>query len=299
MLVVLNPAAGRAEAAASWGPVERALVEAGALTVTVRLTAELADARRWGRDAAHEGFDVVLVGGGDGTVAAVASGVVQGCGLPLGILPTGTGNGLARTLRLPASPLAAIRAMRTGRETRVDALEVVSHDRLALVFAGAGLDAEINRDADAPRKRRFGTLAYAGATVRNLVGRRNRRVELTLDGQVENVDAHAVSVFNAGVIEIAGMEFGPPADPHDGLLDVAVFRTPGPFRASGQVLRLLLGRPKQAELLVAKHVRIASDPPMLVHVDGEVVGSTPLEVRTRRGVLRFLADAAYTGETVR
>jgi len=294
VLVVLNPVSGRAEAAELAQPLERALREMGAGRIVVRLTDAIGDAVCWAREAGAEGFDVLLVGGGDGTVAAAATGVLEGgADLPIGILPTGTGNGLARMLRLPNDPLKAVHALHAGRPVRIDAVEVPSHDRIALVFVGAGLDAEVNRDADAASKRRFGTLAYAAATVRNLVGRRSQRLTLTLDDRREQLAGHAVSVFNAGIIEIAGIEFGPPANPHDGRLDVAVFRSPGFAAAAGQVLRLLIGRPKRAELEGAAHVHLEADPPMPVHVDGDVVGSTPLEARVRPAALRFLADASY------
>lgn len=294
VLVILNPASGRAEAGDLARSLERALQEADAARVVVRRTGAIDDAIRWARDAAAEGFGALLVGGGDGTVAAAATGVLEGgADLPIGILPIGTGNGLAHMLRLPTDPLKSVRALDAGRPVRVDAIEVPSHDRVGLVFAGAGLDAEVNRDADAASKRRFGTLAYAASTVRNLVGRRNQRLSLTLDGHRMELVGHAVSVFNAGIIEIAGLEFGPPANPHDGRLDVAVFRSPSFPAAAGQVLRLLIGRPKRAELVGATHVRLEADPPMPVHVDGDVVGTTPLEARVRPGALCFLAAASY------
>lgn len=150
---------------------------------------------------------------------------------------------------------------------------------------------------DAGKKRRYGFVAYVAAAGRNLLGRRNRRVALTLDGRTERLAAHTLSMINAGLITVAGIEVGPPADPHDGRLDVAVFSSPNPFGAAAQVWRLLTGRPTRAELLRAGEVRLTSDRPLLVHVDGDVVGTTPLNALVHRAAVSFIADATYVRPT--
>jgi len=293
-LVVLNPSSGRSDAQKIEAAIEAELADAGATRVVVRRTAAIDDATRWAEGAADEGFEVIVVVGGDGTVTAVATGVLcSGHDLPIGIVARGTGNGVAQALRLPTESVEAVRALRAGHPVRFDAIEVVSHDRWSLLFLGAGLDAEINRDADAGQKRRFGYLAYLGAALRNLAGRRNHRVTLTIDGEVRDVAAHSVSVINSGVVRLAAVEVGPPSDPHDGRFDVALFRSPHPLAALAQVLRLVGGRPGPAELLHATHVRVEAHPPLLMHIDGDVVGPTPFEARIRPGAVTFIADADY------
>jgi diacylglycerol kinase (ATP) len=294
VLVVLNPSSGRADAREVESMIEAELAEADAARVVVRPTVDIGDATRWAEAAGDEGFDAVLAVGGDGTVTAVAAGVLRsGRDLPIGIVARGTGNGVAQVLRLPTEPGEALRALREGHPVAFDAIEVLSHDRWSLLFLGAGLDAEINRDADATQKRRFGYLAYLGATVRNLGGRRNHRVTLTIDGERRDVAAHTVSVINSGTLRLGGVEVGPPSDPQDGLIDVAVFRSPHPLAALAQVLRLVGGRPGPAELLRTRHVRVEAHPPLLMHIDGDVVGDTPFEARVRPGAVTFIADADY------
>jgi diacylglycerol kinase (ATP) len=293
-LVVLNPSSGRGDAQKVVAAIEAELADAGATRVVVRETAAIDDATRWAEGAADEGFEVIVVVGGDGTVTAVATGVLRsGHDLPIGIVARGTGNGVAQALRLPTEPEEAVRALRAGHPVPFDAIEVTSHDRWSLLFLGAGLDAEINRDADAGQKRRFGYLAYLGAALRNLAGRRNRRITLTLDDETRDVAAHTVSVINSGVVRLAAVEVGPPSDPHDGRFDVALFRSPHPLAALAQVLRLVGGRPGPAELLHATHVRVEAHPPLLMHIDGDVVGPTPFEARIRPGAVTFIADADY------
>lgn len=293
-LVVLNPSSGRGDAREIEAAIDDELTDAGATRVVVRTTAAIDDATRWAESAADEGFDAVVAVGGDGTVTAVATGVLRsGHDLPIGIVARGTGNGVAQALRLPTEPQEAVRALRAGHPVPFDAIEVVSHGRWSLLFLGAGLDAQINRDADAGQKRRCGYLAYVGAALRNVAGRRNRHVTLTIDGEARDVAAHTVSVINSGVVRLAGVEVGPPSDPHDGRLDVALFRSPHPLAALAQLLRLVGGRPGPAELLHASHVRVEAQPPLLMHVDGDVIGHTPFEARIRPRAVTFIADADY------
>ncbi len=297
-LVILNPASGRGAADTVERAITARLNELGA-RADVRRTTGAGDATAWAADAASEGFEIVLAAGGDGTVTAAAAGIVRaGHGLPLGVVPMGTGNGLARVLHIPIDPVKALGALAGGEMVRLDVMRRVGRDEVALIFFGAGLDAEINRDADATSKKRFGFFAYLGAAARNLWGRRNHRVELTLDGQSETLSAHTVSLFNAASLELAGLDVGPDVDPHDGQLDVAVLRNPGFLRSLAAVLRLVSGPRGVGDLRRARRVRIEAEPPLLVHADGDVVGHTPLEVELLPRALSAIAASGYRDEVV-
>lgn len=293
VLVILNPTSGRARPDAMESTISDAADEVGA-ALEVRRTGGVDDVTAWARDAGSEGFEVVLIAGGDGTVTAATAGMLRAeRAVPLGIVPIGTGNGLARVLRLPIDPVKAIAALERGRVVRLDVMRRVDDGAPALIFFGAGLDAEINRDADAQSKARFGYLAYLAAAGRNMWGRRNHRVTLTVDGATEALAAHTVTLFNAASLELVGLDVGPDVDPHDGHLDVAVLRNPGFWHSAAQVLRLVGGPRGLGELRPARRVRIDATPPLLVHADGDVVGSTPLEVELVPGALEVIADAAY------
>jgi YegS/Rv2252/BmrU family lipid kinase len=293
-LVILNPASGKAKPEVAERAIVTALEAAGA-SAELRMTSEPDDPRTWARGAGEEGFEIVLAAGGDGTVTAVATGLLESDhGVPLGIVPMGTGNGLARVLRLPIDAGKAIAAMHEGHEVELDVMRVTTPASIALFFLGAGLDAEINRDADPVSKARFGFLAYLGATARNLWGRRNHRVELTIDGTRETIAAHTVTVFNAGQFAFAGLDVGPAVDPHDGYLDITVMRSPGFWPSLGAVLRLASGqRDADATTRRARSFRIEAQPPLLVHIDGDVVGSTPVEAAVAPGALRVIAAQDY------
>ena len=297
VLVVLNPVSGGGTASKSEEPVRAALVAVGA-HAEIRHTGNTEDARAWACAAADEGFDVVLAFGGDGTANEVARGLLDAGGrVELGVLPVGTGNGLARVLDLPIDPEKAVAALAAGRTVDLDVVEVLNPEGIALLFVGAGLDADVNRDADSNAKARFGFAAYVWAILRRLPRLRGHRVTLTLDGETRRVNAHTVTLINAGRIDLSGVPVGPDVDPHDGRVDVAVLRSPDLWRAAAAVVRLVTRAGSRRQFERAREVRVEADPPLPVHFDGDVVGTTPLVARVLPGALRVIAGARYLRNT--
>lgn len=297
VLVVLNPASGGGAASEAEGSVRLALETVGA-RAEIRHTGNADDARTWARIAADEGFDVVLAFGGDGTANEVARGLLDAGGrAELGVLPVGTGNGLARVLDVPIDPEKAVVALAAGRTVDFDVVEVLAPEGIALLFLGAGLDADINRDASAAAKARFGFLAYVWAVLRRLPRLRGHRVVLTLDGETTRLSAHTVTLFNAGRLVLGGVPVGPDADPHDGRIDVAVLRSPDFWRAAAAVVRLVTRRGSRRQFERAREVRLEADPPLPVHFDGDVVGTTPLVARVLPAALRVIAGPRYLRST--
>jgi YegS/Rv2252/BmrU family lipid kinase len=292
VLVILNPTSGRARPERASMVVQKALERVGAVA-TVQVSDASDEPARLAAAAAEAGYDVVIAAGGDGTVTAVASGLLTTPSpLPMGIVPLGTGNGLARVLRLPIDPAGAIAALQGGHIVALDVVKVDTPTPYALFFLGAGLDAEIMADADTEAKTRLGYLAYLRATLRRLQHRRTHRFEVVLDGQRERFAAHTVTLFNAGQFRLAGLELGPPVDPHDGRLDVAIIRSNNPWRSAAVMLRLATGQPRTF-VRSATTFRIDATPPLLVHVDGDVVGSTPLVGEVVPRALPCIAAADY------
>ena len=130
------------------------------------------------RQALAAGADLVLVCGGDGTVAACA-GAVAGTGVPIGIVPTGTGNLLVRNLRLPFEvPAALDRALGRRRRT-IDLLE--ADGRRFAVMAGLGFDAAMIRETGEQAKARHGWAAYILGGLRALRNTARARYEVRVD----------------------------------------------------------------------------------------------------------------------
>lgn len=186
--------------------------------------------------AAADGVGLVIACGGDGTVRSVARGLI-GTGVPMGIVPTGTGNLLARNLQLPLDDIDAAMATAMAGHTRaIDLGEVHytdedgrEHDDVFLVMLGAGMDAELIAGADEGLKARVGWIAYVGSFTRAVVrGHRIKAVFSVGRGPKTYSRTRSLLVANCGMLQ-AGMVLVPDALIDDGLLDILTLRVKGPM----------------------------------------------------------------------
>ena len=159
-------------------------------------------------------IDCVIIGGGDGTLNAAAPALVE-TGLPLGILPLGTANDLARTLEIAPDPVAAARIIATGPTRRLDLGEV--NGRLFWNVASIGLSADLAKEITSETKKRWGKLGYGIAAIRLLVRMRPFTADITHDGVTERVKTVQIAVGN-GRHYGGGMIVQASADLDDGLL---------------------------------------------------------------------------------
>jgi len=292
ILVLLNPKAGRRDIDRVREAVRSGLNGSGAEVDFVEVSPGC-EARTLTAGAAGRGYDLVLVAGGDGTVARAAAGLV-GSSLPLGIVPTGTGNIVATNLGIPMAPREAARAAFLGTPTPCD-VGRTDDGRIFLLAAGAGYDADLIRDADRELKRRFGPLAYLFAMFKNL---RVRRARYTVEmDHAYRVHVHAKTVLVCNVGRTMGaLPLVPDARVDDGLLHVVVFT----FAGFGQLLVLffkaVFGRLKGTpgvQFFKARHVRILASRPMPVQVDGEFIDrTTPLEMSIMPGAVTLVRPPA-------
>lgn len=225
------------------------------------------------------GARLVLVCGGDGTVAACA-GALTGTGVAMAIVPVGTGNLLARNLGIPLDLGQALDVAFGADERLIDVLE--AGEQRFTVMAGLGFDAALIRDTDEKLKRRFGWLAYLGGMARAM--RRSPHAHFTIavdDGLPLSTEAIGVLVGNVGQLE-AGITLMPDASPDDGHLDVIVLkpRTIGDWPALvWRILRRRANAGRQADILRGKRVTIESAVALPIEFDGEFRGeATELRV---------------------
>jgi YegS/Rv2252/BmrU family lipid kinase len=235
--------------------------------------------------AALDGIDLVVAVGGDGTVRGCAEGLAK-TGVPLGIVPHGTANLLARTLRVPGHPRAALAvALDSGGVDRTIDL-AVADDVPFTAMAGMGLDAAVV--AGTKLKHQFGWLAYAmsGAVHLTLPP---TRFSIRVDGgaPVERT-ARSVVVGNSGLLP-GGFSLLPDARPDDGLLDVGVLAPHGPFgwpRVATRVLAHSHHEDRMLERFQARQVEIIASAPLPREIDGELVTtSRSLTVGVQPGAL--------------
>lgn len=237
---------------------------------------------RQAAQAVRDGADLVLACGGDGTVTACVDGVA-GSGVPLGILPLGTGNLLARNLGLPLDLDAALVTALAGTNRRLDAGSANGHT--FVVMAGLGFDAKMLGDSSEPLKKRLGWVAYVLSALRHL---RDRpvRVSLVADGGAPlRCRASAVIVGNVGWLQ-GGIRLLPDALPDDGTLNAVVLTARGWAGWLRLAVRVLLRResPGQMTRVRFRHLTIDADREQPWELDGEVMGGTKrLMITTQPG----------------
>ncbi|MGV8909004.1 MAG: diacylglycerol/lipid kinase family protein [Propionicimonas sp.] len=239
------------------------------------------------RQALAEGATLVCPLGGDGTVRSVATAMV-GSDVPMGLLPGGTGNLLARNLGLPVDDLeAALTVALTGRDADIDVGEVTWDDdepAVFLVMAGMGLDAEMMAGVDEGLKRRVGWLAYAVSGAKALF-RLGFAVRVRADAErAVSQHARAVVVGNCGELA-GGLQLMPEASLIDGRLDT-VLASPNSI-AGWLALGLNVvsarrrGHPSLVRLVSAK-VQVTAREAVQAQLDGDAVGLRRLMTCTVR-----------------
>ncbi len=237
--------------------------------------------------AVHDECDVVFVCGGDGTVMAAVT-AMAGCDVPLAILPSGTGNLLARNLDLPINDEAA--CLRIGIGDRTRAIDVgVIEDRKFAVMAGLGFDAAMMRDAPEGLKKAVGWPAYVVSAGKHLRGR-GIRVTLTFDGGTPlHRRVRTVVVGNVGKLQ-GNIPLLPDAEPDDGILDVVVIATRNVIdwaRIGGRVLRRADVPDRRMERFTAKHVLIEASHRQPRQLDGDVIeDSRTMDITIEPGALQ-------------
>ena len=288
--VVVNPAAGQPQPILH--TLNQVFGEAG-VRWDVSVTQEPGDGIRLAREALQRGADIVAACGGDGTVMEVGNALV-GSDVPLAILPCGTGDVLAVELAIPPALADAARlaCSADARLRRIDAGQL--QDRYFLLRLTLGLTARQIGLTTREMRDRFGKLAYLIAGFQALGEAAPAMFRLTLDGRQEEYEAITCIVANAGRLGIHDLTISPGTSIDDGLLDVLAVRSLDLASLSSVVASIVAATPDQASLghWQAREIRIESDPPEPVVLDGEECGETPVELRVVPGALAVLVPPA-------
>lgn len=276
------------------------------------------------REALDAGAAVVLVAGGDGTVRAVSQAMADSH-VPLAIVPSGTGNLLARNLDLPlAEPEAMVAAAFDGdvhaidvgyaRLTRPDG----DHEEHAfVVMGGMGLDAAMIANTSGDLKKRVGWVAYVDGAAKSLVKAKPFPVMYQVLGhRMHRADVQSVLFANCGSLP-AGLELSPEASVTDGDLDIVIFQPKTAlgwlavwrrvawdnsvlrrFRAGRRILRL---RTKDNSVRYAKGpgIELAASEAHPVQLDGDEFGeATAASVRIEEGALRLAVPKGHVSASL-
>ena len=252
------------------------------------------------REAITSGTDLVLASGGDGTVSAVAEAVMQ-TDLPLGVIPRGTANAFSVALGIPTNLRAACETILAGTTRQVD---VATCNGLPMVLLGGiGFEAETVERANREMKNRFGVLAYLVAGMQQIADQEAFEADIEINGEINKFECSGITVANAAPpTSVLAQGFGEVIT-DDGLLDITIglssleaegigARLQGVGAIADLFTAALVKKPTQNEDILSLRVpklKITTTPPQKVVVDGEIIGTTPVEFECINKGLTILA----------
>jgi YegS/Rv2252/BmrU family lipid kinase len=253
------------------------------------------------REVLEEGTDLVIASGGDGTVSTVA-GVVMETDIPLGIIPRGTANAFSVALGIPTTIQGACETILAGSTKVVDVARC--NGQPMILLAGIGFEADYVERANRELKNRLGALAYILAGVQQLGEAEAFEAFIEIDGTEHNpgvksqgtVTTGAITVANAApATSVLAQGFGQ-VKFDDGLLDVTISTSKSRLQGINALTILfasaLVNAPAKREDLVClrtPRIKISTEPARKVVVDGEIIGTTPVEIECISGGLTVLA----------
>ncbi|WP_375384780.1 diacylglycerol kinase [uncultured Microbacterium sp.] len=294
--LLANPAA-RSGAHTRAAPEAAERLRAHGIRTTIISGGSAAESTDLLRRAIEIGTDAVVVAGGDGTVH-LAIQELAGSGVPLGIIPAGTGNDMAAAVGLRELDVAAAAdTIAAGRTRRIDLARVTRVDGTTEYFASvlaSGFDSRVNDRANAMRWPRGGSRYNIALLIEFLTLRGiPYDVELTLeDGSIERISGDLVmATIGNGDTYGGGIPICPTADPSDGVLDVTIVRPAGRLRLLRLLPRVYRGTHASVEQVSMFRVRSArlASPGVTAYADGDPIGALPLVVDVVPGALSLYA----------
>ncbi len=289
--LIFNPVAGQGNPDQDLALIESILKPEMALDIVIT-TAET-DIGQVVEKAITRGASSVIASGGDGTLSAVAAALMN-TSIPLGVIPRGTANAFANALNLPTTIVDACTAIGAGG---IQVVDMARCNGIPMVLlAGIGFGAETIDAADRESKNRLGMLAYILAGLDQLRNYEQFEVEIETEDKVITVSAAAVTIANAAPASSilaqgsAGVIFD------DGLLDLTILAPATVLQAVAtsydllsSTLRGTASQRADVGFLRARRFKVTTTPPQKVVLDGEIMGTTPIEIECIPGGLTVFA----------
>lgn len=260
------------------------------LAATIEYTSHKGHATQLARRAVNEGFTRVLAMGGDGTVSETAQGLVN-TSAALGIIPKGSGNGLARHLHIPLSISGALRLLGQHQVIAMDTLRI--NNRLSVNVSGIGFDAQVATQFGRNGKR--GLLGYATLTLGEFRRFQEFDVLITMGNESWNEPLFIIAVANSSQFG-NNARVSPYASVVDGEMDICFVRKAPLFSAVKVIFKMFTGKMHQSKwvnIRKATHFRAECRHPVPFHVDGEACPPEKVfEVAVQPGSLKMIVPAS-------
>jgi YegS/Rv2252/BmrU family lipid kinase len=290
LALLVNPSSGGGRSLKLLPRIEQAL-DQRRVVFRVQRTRDL----EHGTDQALGAIDageVPVVVSGDGLVGAIG-GAMAGAETPMGIIPGGRGNDLARVLGIPEDPEGAVAALLDGETRRIDVGEVNGKRFLGIV--SVGFDSEANRVANETHFLR-GNLVYAFAAIRTLIRWKPGRFTVRVDDERYRFTGYSVSVANNKAFG-GGMFIAPDAELDDGEFDIVAVGEAGKLRSLASMPKVFKGTHVEEDwvrVFRARHLELSASHPYPVYADGEHISDLPASLRVLPQALNVIVPRSGT-----
>jgi diacylglycerol kinase (ATP) len=296
--VIVNPAAGASTTYKKWSLIHSLLKSTG-LAFDYQFTEGKGHGIELAREAAERGYDFMVAVGGDGTIHEVANGIMQSPNIAkaaLGIVGTGTGGDLVRSIGLPHDYALACSKLTSEHRMTVD-LGLVQYvqnkqakQRFFINSAGIGFDATVVKATEQLPKFFGGTLPYLVGLAHSFIGYKNKTVTIRIGEMIEKIRVLSIVVANGGYFG-GGMHVAPEARLDDSLLDTVIVGDFGKIELLKTFPRVYKGthlsHPK-IRLEKVTSISIESSKSFLLHADGELLGEGPASFSILPGALNLV-----------
>ena len=285
LTLLVNPSSAGGKALKLLPRVEQAL-DARRIDFRVQRTRSLEHGVEQAQLAVEAG-EVPVVMSGDGLIGAVG-GALAGAGTPMGIVPSGRGNDLARGLGVPDDPEEAVEVLAAGHSRQIDVGE--ANGRRFLGIVSVGFDSVCNQRANEVRIIRS-NLVYVYSVLRTLVGWKPARFTIRVGEERTRISGYSVSVANNSTFG-GGMRIAPGAELDDGLFDVITIGELSRLRFVGNLPKVFKGThvdEDEVHVFRAPRMELSASRPFPVYADGEYLTDLPVSLRLLPRALSVLA----------
>ncbi|WP_019506918.1 YegS/Rv2252/BmrU family lipid kinase [Pleurocapsa sp. PCC 7319] len=279
--LIFNPVAGQGDSEQDLATIKSYLEPE--FELEVQFTTKEIDGAELASQAVANGVETIIASGGDGTVSAVA-GALIGTDIALGAISRGTANAFANALGIPDTIKAACDTILVGSTKKVDV--GICNEKPLILLAGIGFEAETVEDADREAKDRLGILAYVLSGFKQLQKFTKFTAKIETKDKLITVEANAITIANAAPPSsvlahgTAGVIFD------DGLLDITILAPQTKTGAIATSFQLLQSASNKEAVdsdgvgyLRSEWIKVTTEPPQKVVLDGEIIGKTPIEVK--------------------
>lgn len=278
--LIFNPVAGNTDSEQELERIKELL--SPQFELDIQFTTEEVGAYKLAEEAVKKDFEIIIAAGGDGTLSEAARALGETT-IPLGVIPRGTANAFASALGIPDTLDEACETILSGKTRRIDIGRC--NGKLMMLLAGIGFEAETIENASREAKQRWGALAYLVSGIQQLREIELFDAEIETDDKIIKVSAGALTVANAAP-PTSILAQGPAGILYDdGLLDITIISSntwASAIAASYHLLQSGLrgdaAKRDDIGYIRTKRVKITTDPPQKIVLDGEMIGNTPLEV---------------------